>query len=71
MVELNNLVNCYNFAISNELTQMVNFATRIPVTLTVLLFWIYFLMLVFALQWLSLHWKILITWLSRFIPTFC
>ena len=49
MVELNNLVNCYNFAISNELTQMVNFATRIPVTLTVLLFWIYFLMLVFAL----------------------
>ena len=36
------------------------------VTLTVLLFWIYFflVMLVFVLQWLSLHWKILIMLLS-------
>ena len=25
-----NLVNCYNFSISNDLTQMVNFPTRIP-----------------------------------------
>ena len=32
----------------------------LPVTLTVLLFWIYFflLTLVFVLQWLSLHWEI-------------
>ena len=42
---------CYNFSISNDLTQMVNFCTRIPdcdshspltVTLTILLFWICF-----------------------------
>ena len=30
LVELINLVNCYNFSISNDLTQMVNFPTRIP-----------------------------------------
>ena len=38
----------------------------------VLLFWIYFflLMLVFALQWLSLHWEILIMLLSQFLLTF-
>ena len=38
------------------------------VILTVLLFWIYLflLMLVFALQWLSLHWEILIMLLSQF-----
>ena len=29
---------CYNFSISNDFTQIVNFPTRIPVTLTVLLF---------------------------------
>ena len=36
--------------------------------LTVLLFWIYLylLMLVFVLQWLSLHWEILIMLLSQF-----
>ena len=53
---------CYNFSISNDLTQMVNFPTRIPV----LLFWISFflLTLVFVLQWLSLHWEILIMLLS-------
>ena len=33
---------CYNFSISNDLTQIVNFPTRsLTVTLTVLLFWIY------------------------------
>ena len=32
--------HCYNFSISNDLTQMVNFPTRIPVILTVLFFWI-------------------------------
>ena len=38
----------------------------------VLLFWIYLflLMLVFVLQWLSLHWKILIMLLSQFPLTF-
>ena len=30
LVELIDLVNCYNFSISNDLTQMVNFPTRIP-----------------------------------------
>ena len=41
------------------------------VTPTVLLFWIYFffLILVFVLQWLSLHWKILIM-LSQLSITF-
>ena len=44
----------------------------LTLTLTVLLFWIYFflLLLVFVLQWLSLHWKILIMWLSHFSLTF-
>ena len=38
------------------------------IILTALLFWIYFilLMLVFVLQWLSLHWEILIRLLSQF-----
>ena len=45
---------CYNFSISNGLTQMVNFPTRIPGFLTVLLCWIdlFLLTLVFVLQWL-------------------
>ena len=30
LVELKDFVNCYNFSISNDLTQMVNFPTRIP-----------------------------------------
>ena len=30
LVELIDLVNSYNFSISNDLTQMVNFPTRIP-----------------------------------------
>ena len=40
--------------------------------LTVLLFWIYLflLTLVFVLQWLSLHWEILIMLLSQFPLTF-
>ena len=60
---------CYNFSISNDFTQMVNFPT---VILTVLLFWIYLflLTLVFVLQWLSLHWEILIMLLSQFPLTF-
>ena len=61
---------CYNFSISNDLTQMVNFPTRIP--LTVWLFWISFflLTLVFVPQWLSLHSEILIMFLSQFPLTF-
>ena len=44
----------------------------LTVTLTVLLFWIYLflLTLVFVLQWLSLHWEILIMLLSQFPLTF-
>ena len=56
----------YNLSVSNDLTQMVN------MILTVLLFWIYLflLMLVFVLQWLSLHWEILIMLFSQFPLTF-
>ena len=52
---------------------MVNFPTRIlDSDLMVLLFWIYFLLLtlVFILQWLSLHWEILIMLLSQCSLTF-
>ena len=63
---------CYNFSISNDLTQMVNFPIQIPwLWLSVLLFWNYFFLqtLVFVLQWLSLHWEILIMLLSQFLLT--
>ena len=30
LAELIDLVNCYNFSISDDLTQMINFPTRIP-----------------------------------------
>ena len=44
----------------------------LTVILTVLIFWIYFFLLpqVFVLQWLSLHWEILIRLLSQFPSTF-
>ena len=64
---------CYMFSISNDLTQIVNFPTRIPdCDSTILLFWISFflLTLVFVLQWLSLLWEILIMLLSQFPLTF-
>ena len=64
---------CYNFSVSNDLTQMVNFPTRIPdCDSHSPAFWISFflLMLVFVLQWLSLHWEILIMLLSQFPLTF-
>ena len=64
---------CYNFSISNDFTRMVNFPTRIPQTviLIVPLFWIYlFLTLLFVLQWLFLHWEILILVVSQFPLTF-
>ena len=59
---------CYNFCISYDLTQAVNFPTQtLTVILTVLLFWIYFYQtLVFVLQWLSAHWEYLIMLLSQF-----
>ena len=65
--------HCYNFSISNDLTQIVNFPTWIPVVIvTVLLFWIdlFLLTLIFVLQWLSLHWEILIMLLSKFPLSF-
>ena len=49
---------CYNFFISKDLAQMVNFPTRIPDCGSHSpAIWIYFflLTLVFVLQWLSLH----------------
>ena len=58
---------CYNFSISNDLTQMVNFPTLIPdcdshsPCLLDL-----FLLTLFVLQWLSLHWEILIMFLTQF-----
>ena len=67
---------CYNFSISIYLTQMDNLRGILrgflTVTLTIKLFWIYFflLTLVLVLQWLSLHWKVLIMLLSQFPLTF-
>ena len=59
----------YDFSISNDLTQMVNFPHRIPdsdsQSPTILDLFL-FLTLVFVLQWLSLHWEILIMLLSQF-----
>ena len=59
---------CYNFSISNDLTQMVNFPTRIPDcdSHSPALLDLFLLMLVFVLQWLSIHWEILIMLLSQF-----
>ena len=56
LVELIDLINCYNFSISNDLTWLTFLLGSLTVTLTVLLFWICFffvLTLVFVLQWLS------------------
>ena len=57
---------------SNDLTQMVNFSTRIPDCDTILLIWISFflLALVFVLQWLFFHWKILNMFLCQLPLTF-
>ena len=48
---------CYNFSISNDLTQMVNFPSQIPDcdSHSPALLDFFLLMLVFVLQWLSLH----------------
>ena len=63
---------CYNFSISNDLTQMVNFPTRIPDcdSHSPALLDLFLLTLVFVLQWLSLHWEILTMLLSQFPLTF-
>ena len=58
----------YNFAISDDFTQMVNFPTGIPdwdSSSSALLISVFLLMQVFVLQWLFLHWKILIMLLSQ------
>ena len=59
---------CYNFSISNDLTQMVNFPTWIPNcdSHSPALLDFFLLMLVFVLQWLSLFWEILVMLLSQF-----
>ena len=74
LVELIDLVNSVIIFLSQMtllrwLTFLLGSQT---VILTVLLFWIYFflLMLVFVLQWLSLHWEILIMLRSQFPLTF-
>ena len=62
---------CYDFfSISNDLTHMIDFLTwildcdsRNP---SLLDFFISLLTLVFVLQWFSLHWEILIMFLSQF-----
>ena len=71
---------CYNFCISNDLTQIVNFPTRTPdcdsqscsFGFISVFIWIYLdlLMLLFVLQWLSLHWEVLIMLLSQFPFTY-
>ena len=64
---------CYSFSISSNLTQIINFPIQIlAVILTVFLFRVSFflLTLVFIVQWLSLHWLILIMLLSQFPLTF-
>ena len=52
---------CYNFSILNYLTQLSFLLGSLNVTLTALLFWIYFylLMLVFVLLWLSINFSLL------------
>ena len=73
-MELIDLVNSYNFSISNNLTQMVNFPTRIPdcdsLSPALLDLFISSYFLVFVLQWLSLHLESLIIFLSQFPLTF-
>ena len=79
LLELINLVNSViillylNCYFSNDLTQKVNFPTWIPDCDShspALLDLFLFLMLVFVLQLLSIHWEILIMLLSQFPLTF-
>ena len=70
LVELIHLVNSViTFLSQMTLLRWLTFLLGSQaVILAVLLFWIYFflLTLVLALQWLSLHWEVLITLLSQF-----
>ena len=72
IVELQELAN--SVKISNDLTQMVNFPTRNPDRYSygsVRLDLVFRLpTLLFVLQWVSLHWEILIRLLSQFPLTF-
>ena len=64
---------CYIFVSQMTLLRWLTFPLgSLTMTLKVLLFWIYFslLTLVFVSQWLSLHWGILIRFLSQFPLTF-
>ena len=63
---------CYSFSISNDFNQMVNSPTRIPDydSHSPALLDLFLLTLRFVLQWLSIHWEILIMWLSRLPSTF-
>ena len=74
LVELIDLVNSviiFQMAQMTSLRWLTFLLGSQTVILIVLLFWIYlFLTLVFVLQWLSLHWGILIMLLSRFLLTF-
>ena len=62
----------YNFSISNDLAQIDNFPTRIPDcdSHSPVFLDLFLLTLVFVLQWLSVHWEILIILLSQFPLTF-
>ena len=75
LVELRDLVNpVLTFVSQMALLRCLTFLLEsLTVTLTVLLFEIHFflLTLVFPLQWLSLHWEILIKMLSQPSFTFC
>ena len=56
--------SCYYCSISSELTRMVNFSTKIPHCdphIPALLDLFLLLALIFALQWISLHWELGIT----------
>ena len=63
---------CYNFSISNDLTQMFNFPNHIPdcVSHSPALLDLFLLTLVLVLQWLSLNSEIRIILLSQFPLTF-
>ena len=57
------LVELIDLVISNGVTQMVNFPTRIPGSGShspALWIYLFLLTLVFVLQWLSFHWEILL-----------
>ena len=63
---------CYSFLSQTTLLRLLTFLLRsLTLIVTVPLFWIsfFFLTLVFVVQWLALHWLILIM-LSQFPLTF-